>query len=332
MTRQFPRNPIVAALLAGAATAVVLAGPLDPPAGPVAPTYRTLAEVEPRIPISYPMAISQPGSYYLTRDITTANNSNGITITASNVTLDLNGFTLQGGPNTAKAINCVGTPDTIVVRNGVIRDWGQRGIAASDVRNSRFENLTFISCGLDGIMCGENCIVSNCIASDNGEDGIHVGARSVITACTSFGNTQAGFRLEGTCVISNSTSTGNGGQGISSLAGCHITSCVASRNVGHGIYAAHYSTIVGNTCHNNGTNGTGAGIFVVGADSRIEANNLVANDYGLQVASAGNLVLRNSASGNPTGNFVIPAGNTAGPLINASAIAGSSNPHANYEF
>ncbi|HZW06443.1 MAG TPA: hypothetical protein VFF65_04910, partial [Phycisphaerales bacterium] len=50
------------------------AGPIDPPAGPVAPTGRTLAEVEPRTPIG-PVTtpgdadavfkITQPGSYYL---------------------------------------------------------------------------------------------------------------------------------------------------------------------------------------------------------------------------------------------------------------------------
>lgn len=32
--------------------AMLTAGPLDPPAGPVAPTYKTLQEVEPRIALS----------------------------------------------------------------------------------------------------------------------------------------------------------------------------------------------------------------------------------------------------------------------------------------
>src|SRR5689334_2327995 len=91
-----PVLPICAvALLAGAW--VASAGPLDPPAGPVAPTMKTLSEVEPRIPIhSLPLTISQPGSYYLAENITAA--GGGITISADYVTLDLMGFSLSGAP------------------------------------------------------------------------------------------------------------------------------------------------------------------------------------------------------------------------------------------
>lgn len=60
--------------LAFAAGALV-AGPLDPPSGAIAPTYKTLAQVEPRIPLTQETApgdanstfrITQQGSYYLT--------------------------------------------------------------------------------------------------------------------------------------------------------------------------------------------------------------------------------------------------------------------------
>src|SRR5690606_18106937 len=90
-------------ILAGAA----VAGPLNPPAGPVAPTHKTLTEVEPRTPINAANTpgdadsvyrIFQPGSYYLTGNIVGQAGKRGIEIASSNVTLDLNGFALQGVP------------------------------------------------------------------------------------------------------------------------------------------------------------------------------------------------------------------------------------------
>jgi len=44
---------------------VCFAGPLDPPAGPVAPTYKTLDQVRPGIPIdAIPYLITVPGSHH----------------------------------------------------------------------------------------------------------------------------------------------------------------------------------------------------------------------------------------------------------------------------
>lgn len=91
-----------AVLLAAAAAG---AGPLDPPAGPVAPTHRTLSEVEPRTAINAAntpgdadalLKITQPGSYYLTGNIAGVAGMHGIEIAARDVTLGLNGFTLSG--------------------------------------------------------------------------------------------------------------------------------------------------------------------------------------------------------------------------------------------
>jgi hypothetical protein len=68
-------------------------GSLTPPGAPV-PTMKTLAQIEPRTPISSaPFTISTPGSYYLTTNVT-INGGDAITIVTNDVTLDLNGFTI----------------------------------------------------------------------------------------------------------------------------------------------------------------------------------------------------------------------------------------------
>src|SRR5687768_13641512 len=96
---------LASAAAAAAAAAIVLAGPLDPPTGPVAPTYKTLGDIEPRTAIqslsgndTARYVISRPGSYYLTGDITGVPNRSCIEIHTGNVSIDLNGFSLIGAP------------------------------------------------------------------------------------------------------------------------------------------------------------------------------------------------------------------------------------------
>ncbi|MCB1102992.1 MAG: hypothetical protein KDL10_11540, partial [Kiritimatiellae bacterium] len=84
------------------------------PSGPPGPTYRTLDQVEPRIPLSEaPVAITNAGSYYLTQNL-----SNFVAIAANNVTLDLMGFSIHSPFGSAITM---GFPQTnIVIRNGFL--------------------------------------------------------------------------------------------------------------------------------------------------------------------------------------------------------------------
>jgi hypothetical protein len=117
--------------LAGVATAVVAsragAGPLNPPAGPVSNTGRTLDDIYNRVGTTGelrtvipggngPYTISSPGSYVL------AGNRNHsaapLTISVSDVRLDLNGFTLTTSSTTEPCLNITDGASRVFVSNG----------------------------------------------------------------------------------------------------------------------------------------------------------------------------------------------------------------------
>jgi hypothetical protein len=74
----------------------------------------------------FPVTITQPGSYRLSSNLTAPPAANGIEITVSNVTIDLNGFTVLGVPPPNPPFNTgiryIGTPPVrgFIVRNGSV--------------------------------------------------------------------------------------------------------------------------------------------------------------------------------------------------------------------
>ncbi|MGH7622796.1 MAG: hypothetical protein ACREMU_10690, partial [Gemmatimonadaceae bacterium] len=79
---------IVSLVAIAAVAGIVHGGPLDPPGSPAS----TDGVLRPGTPItSIPFSITQPGNYYLTRNLTMATSGDGITITSDEVSLDLGG-------------------------------------------------------------------------------------------------------------------------------------------------------------------------------------------------------------------------------------------------
>lgn len=157
---------VVACLAAG--------GPIQPPVGPVASTMRTLDEIEVRTPIaSLPYTIDEPGSYYLTGDLTTA--TNGIIVQASDVTIDLMGFSIVGPGPTAPNSNAVlvfsNTDENVTVRNGTIRSF-ELGVNADflEMGNATVvEDMRLLDIGGAAInLRGTNNVVRNCVAASAG--------------------------------------------------------------------------------------------------------------------------------------------------------------------
>ena len=355
------------------------AGDLNPPVGPVAPTHKTLTEVEPRIAINATntpgdadslFKITQRGSYYLAGNISGVSGKRGIEISASGVTVDLNGFDLSGIPGMGMfegVSTSVDNLKNITIRNGSVRGWGATGVdlLAFSATNSAIIDLRVSGNAGEGISAGDYCMITGCSASFNTGHGILSFSASMIGSCTAtfnsgngietigdstvcecavVGNTMNGISTSDGCVISNCSASQNSASGILAGTGSTISHCATSINVLDGITVSDGCLVLANTCTSNGNGGSGAGIHATGSDNRIEGNHCSRADRGIDVDFAGNIIIKNTCSGNTT-DWDIVANNVYGPIIDRRAPAsaavsgfsapdstGSTHPNANFSY
>jgi len=283
-------------LLVLAAGGLVVAGPLRPAAGPVASTCKTLQEIEPRIAVNATNTpgnatslyrITQPGSYYLTGNIQGESGKSGIRISASGVTLDLNGFTVAGAAGTGDGIiDHSGSDRGVAIRNGTVSGWGGNGISLGDDHQSadalpgtHIENVvasgngwygfdlggasminhcSALSNGLSGFISVRSCMFTDCTSKSNGHSGFLAGASSVITGCSAMFNEESGFAAAEGSVLSHCTANSNTGDGLSITGGVLVEHCAARYNKGAGIDAQGLLAkpmIIDNSCeYNSGHN------------------------------------------------------------------------------
>lgn len=261
----------VAGLAAGALlTNRAAAGPLDPPAGPITPTGKTLTEVEPRTAINAAntpgnatslFRITQPGSYYLTANITGVSGRSGIAVASTGVTIDLNGFALNGVPGSGSGISAEVIPSRVRVLNGTISGWGGSGVSlsAGSATSVIVENVISTNNANSGINVGENALVKNCVANFNGSIGILVTRYSVVIGCVATNNSSVGIAFNFGCLIQNCVVSGNTTVGISGVGGSTIVHCSAFSNNTHGFVLNGSGTIADCTARSNIANGFTAG-------------------------------------------------------------------------
>jgi hypothetical protein len=290
------------ALCLFACASFALAGPINPPAGPVAPTPGP----EPRIPISDTTTpgdadslfrIANPGSYYLTGNVNGVLNKRGIEIGASRVTIDLNGFTLNGGGSTLDGIAVGGGVVTgVTITNGNVTSWGGSGVNvfAGEVliesvhATSNGGTGIAVSSGAivrrctasgnagTGIVASTNTIISECISQNNGNDGFTITAGGTVTSCVARGNTSVGFfgnsAGAGGLVFNNCASTGNGEEGYNIVTpGSLLTNCTAEGNDKSGFKVSSGGRIVQSVSESNIENGfeLGTGGHISGCSARL---------------------------------------------------------------
>lgn len=271
-----------------------------------------------RIPISaVPYTISAPGSYYLTRDLTIASGT-AITVSASNVTLDLNGHTLTNSAGAGfnyGVSNLNGAFSRLRVTGGRIVG-GAAGVyfygnASGELRVDHVEiaGATGYGVSLSGTVSGliMPVVESVQVIGTGGNIGINLGYA-------------AGGRVSGNVVQGSS-------DGID-LAGCRgvlVQDNTVSDSANYGIALMIFGTdisrdniITGNTVQKSTSNGislnaargnrvtfnvvsnNGFGISLTNSNNNtVSDNTLVENaNYGLTLNGASNtLVTRNSIQG-----------------------------------
>lgn len=318
----------VCTAIIAAGALVANAGPLDPPAGPVASTYKTLHEVEPRTPIAQddiPLTITIPGSYYLTEDLHAVGFGNDmITIASDDVSLDLRGFTIVGSSEVAQADDGIAIPfDTtnVSIANGAIRACIGSGINAVAATAGEYRNLRLQGNVGHGMRVGASSIVESCVATGNGDRGIYV-TESVVTGCIAQDNDSVGIQIGDRSRAFNCKSTGNL-QGFIASSGSTVEQCIATDNTANGIVAGNYATIRLNHCSQN----DGSGIVVQDLTSfaHVDSNVCQLNGlHGIIIENDANSVsmVRNRSIANGGAEYSFSGGDV-GTISNDPAGAGA---------
>lgn len=237
---------LAAALLGAAGTLVVTAGPLDPPPGPITPTYKTLAEIEPRTPINAANTpgdadsvykITRAGSYYLTGDVVGIAGRHGIEIEAAHVTIDLNGFQVRGVPGSLSGIDGNGTgpgsPTSapyVTLRNGVVTGWGANGVTANNAGAWVVEEVKFASNTGYGISVNSGTVFTRCYFYLNSLDGCQTSNHVEFYYCFASQNGGSGFAAGSDSTFVNCEAGSNAGHGFVVPLGGRATGCTSTLN------------------------------------------------------------------------------------------------------
>jgi hypothetical protein len=348
---------LVSIAMTATSVALICAGPLTPPAGSVASTSKSLAEIEPRIALSATntpgdvssvFIISQPGSYYLTGDLKPTGGRNGILVNADNVTIDLNGYSLDGSSDSTgfRAGITNSTPRrNVIVRNGTVRNFRGYG-AIGHFHTSSFENLTFVDSlggqleiapssgttvrnvrtrapsGETGIQVGTNCTIEGCTV-EGGTVGITV-ASGVVRGCSvlnpGYNGISIGAGVVTQCYVEGANSTASvNNAGINAGNGVRVESCVIKSCAASGVSVAGRVQVVNCQFTSCGKGVSGSGRTL------IEGNHFTQCTTAVAITSTNSMIVGNRFAGNTTA-INVPAGNTIGELYDFSSGGGTLTP------
>lgn len=347
---------IISILLLGLTIKVTFAqGPLTPPItadpaiGPVnaltpggAPqaTMKTLHQVEPRTAIpggTATVTLAQRGAYYLTGDIVVSA-GDGIVITASHVTLDLNGFSVlsSAAPAAGTGILLGDALRNVAIRNGGVGGEGAGSFVAGvryvasgfpqPPQNARVTDLS-VNATDSGIVVGGTSQIERCMVSGGSQMGI---AGTIVRGCVSSGG-PISASIASQCAV-NTTDT----QGLTALVADNCVAyslgnainakCVVNSFAAGGGDSDIVSSGVAQNVWAEGGSGAGDGI-----DATVVGNSFASRTSGLGGDATGagiRAAVVNASQGQGDGGDGIHAEvatGTRGRSVNGKGIVGASS-------
>lgn len=231
----------------------------------------------------FPVEITSAGSYVLTGNLAPPADSDGIRISADDVSIDLSGFSLRG------SVECSGTPVTgcndaefsvgingatasgVSVTDGVVSGHPGFGLAldtrafVAGVRAS--ENAA------TGVDVGSDSLVRNVIARRNGESGIDAGTGSRIFDSIGYGNNATGIYSGANGTISGGVANENGGNGVGAGSNSQIIDITANLNSGNGVQVQSGGVLRGVTASENEQRGA----LLFNSRSHVSSSSFIGN-------------------------------------------------------
>ena len=255
-------------------------GSLTPPTGP-APTMKSLDQVASTgIAINSTNTAGDPnsefiiaaaGSYFLTGNLAVTK-TNGIRVTAANVTVDLNGFQIS------RASGSGGTGITVsakrcTIENGSIAASFENGIDGfGNGVDGTVRDVSVSGCNTTGIRVTYGWLVERCTAVDNGT-GISIDSGGVVRNCRARTNTNRGISGGNGSTIIDCVASGNGTSGIGTGELSKLTNCAAAYNLANGIETGMWSALKDCSAGQN----TGTAGIIVGHGSTLTGCNSSSN-------------------------------------------------------
>lgn len=227
----------------------------------------------------FPVTVGGSGSYRLTSNPSVSSaNITAIVVTAGDVSIDLNGFSISG-PTV-----CTGDPEIATIPPACSPTGTGFGIDASIHPRVRVHDGSIH--GMDGT-------------------GVRVGTRPVIERLHVEGNGANGIWALQSSRVADNVSVGNETWGIAGDSGSVITGNIAQGNGQIGIWAGIGATVIDNTARVNGSNG-----FSVGSGSTVTRNSSTKNGATGISTGLACTISHNAVWANVTGGITTNSGST----------------------
>jgi hypothetical protein len=184
-----------------ALSAAALAGPAAADVISLTQSKAVAGNVTPGDTAGFPITISQPGSYRLDTNLTPGANKAGIEIKAPNVSIDLNGFALDGASVATVGIYGNAASISAAIRDGTITRFKSDGINGN--AGWEVERVRVVANGRYGIKVGNFFVLTNNIVRGNTSSGIYTNVSGVIQGNTVAENGATGISTYRAAIVGN---------------------------------------------------------------------------------------------------------------------------------